>query len=250
MNKHFVNATLDSSEGGQPRFPTSQWSLVAAASAQGPKAQVALGELYCLYCCPVYAFIRRRGYGRQDAQDLTQYFFVHLLEKATLGKADSQRGRFRSFLLGALGHFLAHADERARAQKRGGGVELVSLDVEKAESGYEVTAPDDLTPEKVLDKRWAVTLNEVARGRLHQEMEAKNKGRLFETLQGFVLGEENASYQEVADRLGLNLNGLKTHIYRLRNRYGELLREEVARTVARPEEVDEELRYLIRVLRR
>ncbi len=249
-DKHFVNAALDSSEGGPARFPTSQWSLVAAASAQEPKAKAALEGLYCLYCYPVYAFIRRRGYARQDAQDLTQYFFVHLLEKATLGKADPQRGRFRSFLLGALGHFLAHADERARAQKRGGGVECVSLDIEKAESGYEVMAPDDLTPEKVLDKRWAVTLNEVARERLHQEMEAKNKRRLFETLQGFVLGEENASYQEVADRLGVSLNGLKTHIYRLRNRYGELLREEVARTVARPEEVDEELRYLIGVLRR
>ena len=156
----FVDASLDSKAGGRPNFLTTQWGLVIAASADDAEARAALEELYRLYCYPVYAFIRRRGHGRQDAQDLTQDFFVHLLERGTLGRADSQRGRFRSFLLGALDYFLAHAAERARAGKRGGGCQLVFLDDDAAEDRYQLAAPEGMTAEKVFEARWAAALAE------------------------------------------------------------------------------------------
>ena len=240
-----VDPKLDSAAGGRPNFLTTQWGLVVAASTEGTaEARIALEELYRLYCFPVYAFIRRRGYGRQDAQDLTQDFFVHLLEKGTLGRADSQRGRFRSFLLGALDHFLAHAAERARAGKRGGGCQWVFLDDNAAENCYQLAAPEGITAEKVFEARWAATMLEAALARLRGELQSDGKGHLFETLKGFLTGQEDASYQQVADVLNLSLGALKTVIHRLRGRYRALLREEVARTVAKPAEVEEELRYL------
>jgi DNA-directed RNA polymerase specialized sigma24 family protein len=240
-----VDASLDSKAGGRPNFLTTQWGLVAAASAEGtPEVRAALEELYRLYCYPVYVFIRRRGYGRQDAQDLTQDFFVHLLEKSTLARANPQRGRFRSFLLGALDYFLAHALERARAGKRGGGCQWVFLDDDAAEDRYQLAAPEGMTAEKAFEARWAATVVEAAFARLRGELQSEGKGYLFESLQGFLLGREDASYQQVADALSLSLGALKTAIHRLRGRYRALLREEVARTVATPEEIDEELRYL------
>jgi RNA polymerase sigma factor (sigma-70 family) len=245
-----VDAALNSTVGGQAHFLTTEWGVVAAASGQGTtQARAAFEDLYRTYCYPVYAFIRRRGYGRQDAQDLTQDFFVHLLEKGTLGRVDPQRGRFRSFLLGALDHFLAHAAERARACKRGGGCHLVSLDEEAAEVRYRLAAPEDLTAEKVFAARWAATLVETALQRLRAEMEAEAKGRLFNALQGFLLGGKETSYQEAADALGVSLGAIKTAIHRLRSRFAALLRYEVARTVSRPEQIDEELRCLRDALR-
>jgi RNA polymerase sigma factor (sigma-70 family) len=245
-----VDAALDSTVGGRPNFLTTQWGLVAAASAEdAAEARAAFEELYCLYCYPVYAFIRRRGHDRQEAQDLTQDFFVHLLEKGTLGRADPQRGRFRSFLLGALGHFLAHAAERARAKKRGGDCQFVYLDEEAAEARYQLAAPEGMTAEKLFDVRWAATLIDAALGRLRGELELEGKRRLFDTLHGFVVAGEDASYQQSADVLGLSLGALKTAIHRLRRRYRALLREEVARTVTTPSEVDEELRHLCAALR-
>jgi RNA polymerase sigma factor (sigma-70 family) len=248
MVKHFMNVTLDSSEGGSPQFPPSRWTLVASAATEGPQAQAALDELYRLYAYPVYAFIRRhwRGYGPHDAQDHTQGFFVHLLQKATLGQADPQRGRFRSFLLRSLEHYLAHEAEKAEAGKRDRR-KTVSYDATQEEDGYEAEAPG-LTPRELYDKAWAVALDKGARRRLRQEMEAENKGGLFDALQSFLFGEGDAPYQEVAERLGLNLGTLKTHINRLRRRRGELLREEVARTVEKPEDLEEELRYVMRQL--
>jgi DNA-directed RNA polymerase specialized sigma24 family protein len=245
-----VDATLDSTAGGRPNFRTTQWGLVIAASAEdAEEARTALEELYRLYCYPVYSFIRRRGHGRQDAQDLTQDFFVHLLEKGSLGRADSQRGRFRSFLLGALDHFLAHAAERARAGKRGGGCQCMFLDDDAAEDRYQLAAPEGMTAEKVFDARWAATLVEATFARLRRELESEGKGELFKALQGFLVGEKDASYQEVGDALSLSLEALKTTIHRFRNRYRALLREEIARTVATPGEIDEEFRYLRAALR-
>jgi DNA-directed RNA polymerase specialized sigma24 family protein len=243
-----VDATLDSTAGGRPNFLTTQWGLVTAASGEGVvEARAALEELYCLYCYPVYAFIR--GHGRQDAQDLTQDFFVHLLEKGTLARADPHRGRFRSFLPGALDYFLAHAAERARAGKRGGSCQWVLLDDEAAENSYQLAAPEGMTAEKIFDARWAAALFEATFARLRGELQSEGKGHLFEALQGFLLGREDASYQQVADTLSLSLGGLKTIIHRLRGRFRTLLREEVARTVAKPAEIDEELRYLRAALR-
>jgi RNA polymerase sigma factor (sigma-70 family) len=245
-----VEAPLDSTTGERPNFRTTQWGLVATASAEGTaEARVALEELYRLYCYPVYAFIRRRGHSRQDAQDLTQDFFVHLLEKGALGRADPQRGRFRNFLLGALDHFLANAAERARATKRGGGCQWVFLDDDAAEERYQLAAPEGMTAEKVFAARWAAALVEATFARLREELESEGKGHLFGALQGFVVGGQEASYQQVADALSLSLGALKTAIRRLRGRYRTLLREEVARTVATPVEVDEELRYLRAALR-
>jgi RNA polymerase sigma factor (sigma-70 family) len=245
-----VEAPLDSTAGERPNFRTTQWGLVAAASAEGAaEARVALEELYRLYCYPVYAFIRRRGHGRHDAQDLTQDFFVHLLEKGALGRADPQRGRFRNFLLGALDHFLANASERARSAKRGGGCQWVFLDDDAAEDRYQLAAPEGMTAEKVFEARWAAALIEATFARLREELELEGKGHLFGALQGFVVGGKDASYQQVADSLSLSLGALKTVIHRLRGRYRTLLREEVARTVAIPLEVDEELRHLRVALR-
>ena len=220
-----VDATLTSTAGGRPNFLTTQWGLVAAASAQGSaEARDALEEFYRHYCYPVYAFIRRRGYGRQDAQDLTQDFFVHLLEKGTLGRADPQRGRFRNFLLGALDHFLAHAAERACAGKRGGGCQWVFLDDDTAENRYQLAAPEGVTAEKVFEARWAAAIVDSAFARLRDELESEGKRHLFEALQGFLLGREDSSYEQVADALGLSLGTLKTAIHRLRGRYRVLLR--------------------------
>jgi DNA-directed RNA polymerase specialized sigma24 family protein len=243
-------AALDSTAGGRPNFRTTQWELVVNASAEGTaEARIALEELYRLYCYPVYAFIRRRGYGRQDAQDLTQDFFVHLLAKGALGRAEPQRGRFRNFLLGALDHFLANAIERAGAAKRGGGCQWVLLDDDTAENSYQLAAPEGMTPEKVFDARWAIALVEATFVRLRGELQSEGKGHQFEALQGFLQGREEVSYQQVADALSLSLGAVKTAIHRLRGRYRALLHEEVARTVAVPEEVDEEHRYLRATLR-
>ena len=247
---HLVDAALDSTAGGRPNFLTTHWGLVSAASAEDAvEARTALEELYRLYCYPVYAFIRRSGHSGHDAQDLTQDFFVHLLEKGTLARADPQRGRFRSFLLGALDYFLAHAAERARAGKRGGSCQWVLLDDEAAENSYQLAAPEGMTAEKIFDARWAAALFEATFARLRGELQSEGKGHLFEALQGFLLGREGASYQQVADTLSLSLGGLKTIIHRLRGRFRALLREEVARTVATPTEIDEELRYLRAALR-
>ena len=243
-----MDAALDSTAAGRPNFLTTQWGLVATASAEGAaEARVALDGLYRVYCYPVYAFIRRRGYGRQDAQDLTQDFFVHLLEKSTLGRANPQRGRFRSFLLGALDHFLAHAAERARARKRGGDCQFVYLDDDAAENCYQLAA--QMTAEKIFETRWAAALIEAALVRLRGELQAAGKRRLFDAVQGFLLGGEDASYQQVADRLGLSVGAIKTTIHRMRSRYRALLREEVTRTVTTPAEVEEELRCLRAALR-
>jgi RNA polymerase sigma factor (sigma-70 family) len=230
---------------GRANFATTQWGLVTTASAkETAEARTALEALYRTYYDPVYAFIRRRDYGRQDAQDLMQDFFVHLLEKGTLGRADKQRGRFRSFLLGALEHFLAHAEERARARKRGGDCLFVHLDDDSAEKCYQLAAPEGMTAEKIFEARWVAALIEAAFVRLRSEFQSQGNDRSFDALQHFLLGEEEVSYQQVADRLGLSLGGVKTAIHRMRGRYRALVRDEVARTVTTPDEVEEELRCL------
>jgi DNA-directed RNA polymerase specialized sigma24 family protein len=245
-----MDAPLDMNAGGRPNFVTTQWGMVTAASSErSAEARAAIEELYRVYCYPVYAFIRRRGYSRQDAQDLTQDFFVHLLEKGTLGRADSERGRFRSFLLGALDYFLAHAAERARAVKRGGGCGWVFLDDDSAEDRYQLAAPAGMTAEKIFDARWATAIFEATFARLRSEVESEGKAPLFEALQGFLLAGEVASYQQIAEALSMSIGAVKTAIHRLRSRYRALLREEVARTVANPAEIDEELRYLRDALR-
>jgi DNA-directed RNA polymerase specialized sigma24 family protein len=240
-----VKAGLRSTGAGRPNFVTTQWGLITNASAENAaESRTALEALYRTYSYPIYAFVRRRGYARQDAQDLTQDFFIHLLEKGTLARADQQRGRFRSFLLGALNHFLAHAEERTRARKRGGGCQFVYLDDDAAENCYQLAAPEGITAEKLFEARWVAALIDAALLRLRSEFEAQGNDQLFDALKSFLVGEEDASYQQIADSFGLTLGALKIKIHRTRARYRELVRDEVARTVATPDQIDEELRSL------
>ena len=238
---------LDSTASGRPNFLTTQWGLITASAQGSAEARAALEGLYRAYCHPVYTFIRRRGYSRPDAQDLTQDFFIHLLEKGMLGRADPERGRFRSFLLGALNHFLAHAAERAAACKRGGGGQIVLLDDEKAETQYQLAAPEGLTAESLFDARWALTLLGYALERLARQYALGYKEAVFEALKGFVaLGTSGpeSSYEKAAQTLGVGVGTVKTLIYRLRKQYLALVREEVARTVSDRADVEGELRAL------
>jgi DNA-directed RNA polymerase specialized sigma24 family protein len=234
---------LSSSAGGQLRFETTQWSLVSAAAGEGQTSRDALEDLYHSYCYPVYSFVRRRGHSRQDAQDVTHDFFVYLVEKKGFGRAVAGQGKFRTFLLRSLEFFLQHADERARTQKRGGRTTLVFLDDETAEGAYQLIDPG-LTAEQIFDAQWAMMLIEGTLARLKLEMEQAGKRDLFDQLSGFLLGGEESSYLEVAQRTGLTVAATKAAIYRLRVRYREILRAEVARTVASSADFDAEIRAL------
>jgi RNA polymerase sigma factor (sigma-70 family) len=233
---------LSSSVGGHIRFETTQWSLVSAASDEEEK-RVALAGLYRSYCTPVYFFIRRRGYRREDAQDLTQDFFLHLVEKNAFSRADPARGKFRTFLLGALEFFLQHVAERAHSQKRGGQSNIVFVDAATAEAQYQL-ADSALSAEQIFDARWAGTLIEGAMVRLQTEMEEAGKGALFDEIWGFVVEGEESTYSEIAERTGLTMSATKTAIHRLRSRYRALLRDEIARTVTSSSDFDEEIRAL------
>jgi RNA polymerase sigma factor (sigma-70 family) len=233
---------LSSSAGGDVHFETTQWSLVTAASRDEERRD-ALASLYRSYSSPVYSFIRRRGYTRQDAQDLTQDFFVHLVEKNTFSRADPNRGKFRTFLLASLEFFLHNAAERTRTLKRGGHAFMVFLDDESAEAQYQLADPG-LTAEQIFDARWVGTLIEGAFNRLQAEMDAAGKRELFEQVWGFVTEREESSHVEVAQRTGLTVSATKAAIHRVRERFRELLRAEVARTVANSADFDDEIRML------
>jgi len=234
---------LSSSASGGIRFDTTQWSLVARAGAQDQENRIAFESLYRIYSHPVYAFVRRRGYSRHEAQDLTQDFFVHLLQKNIPDKADPLRGKFRTFLLTALEFFLLHHYEKAGTQKRGGGATMVFLDEESAEERYQLTDPGQ-TAEQIFDGRWAATLVQETIDRLKAEMEAAGKGELFSHIRGFLIEFPENSYAEAAEEAGLTVAGIKTVIHRLRIRYRDLLREEIARTVVSPADFDDEVRAL------
>ena len=231
---------LSSSAGGHLAFETTQWSLVSAAT-DDQQRRTALEALYRSYSSPVYAFIRRHGHNRQDAQDLTQDFFIHLLEKNAFIRADPHRGKFRKFLLGSLQFFLQHAAERARTEKRGGQAKIIFLDDDTAEVGYQLTDPGQ-TAEQIFDARWVAALIEGALIRFEAEMERSARKKLFDQICGFLLEDEESSYIEVVQRTGLSISAVKAAIYRLRARYRELLREEVARTVMSSSDFDDEIR--------
>jgi RNA polymerase sigma-70 factor (ECF subfamily) len=193
--------------------------------------------------------VRRGGYSPHDTEDLLQGFFARFLEKHYLGDVDQAKGRFRSFLLAALKHYLANEWDKAKAVKRGGRVEFLSLEGEAAESRYYEEPVSELTPEKLYEQRWAYELLERVVVRLRHEFEASGQSPLFEALKGFLLGESHdVSYADVAARQGLSEGALKKRVQRMRQRYQRLLREEIAHTVARPEEVEDEIRYLFSVV--
>lgn len=232
------------------QFATTHWSVVRAAGEPGSsQADAALEKLCRTYWYPLYAYIRRRGYSEHDAQDLAQEFFARLLEKNYPGQADPRKGKFRSFLLLTLNHFLSDERARACAQKRGGGQAVMSLDAQAAEGRYRLEPVDEATPEKTFERRWAQAVLEQAVARLRQEYTASGKGRLFDVLQHFQPGEQpTLSYAEAAAQLGASEGAVKTLIHRLRQRHQQLVREEIAHTVATAAEVDEELRHLILVI--
>lgn len=228
------------------RFATTRWSeVLAAGRGESCESRRALAGLCETYWYPLYAYVRRRGYRAEEAQDLTQEFFARLLEKDSLKAADPGRGRFRSFLLASLKNFLAKQWRRAAAQKRGGGRTPISLDFKSAESRYGLEPSHELTPEKIYRRRWALTLLQQVLGRLRGEYDRRGKLPLFDQLKEHLTGQQGTvPYGQIAGRLKLTEGAVKVAAHRLRRRCRELLREEIAQTVARPQEVDEELREL------
>jgi RNA polymerase sigma factor (sigma-70 family) len=234
---------------GRDWFRTTHWSVVLAASqADGTRAAEALETLCRAYWYPVYAYTRRRGYEVEEAQDLTQEFFVRLLEKNWLGQADRDRGRFRSFLLSALKNFLANEWRRSHQQKRGGGRVPVSLD-DTAEVRYLREPACEASPDKDYERRWALTLFDRALERLRGQYGESDKGRTFELLQDCLWQEgSEAEYQRVGEQLGLTVSAVSSAAHRMRQRYRELVREEITQTVDGPSEAEEEMRWLLSVL--
>ncbi len=244
-----ANDTPGSSSAGG-RFTTTHWSLVLAASgSEDTHSREALAQLCQVYWYPLYAFVRRHGHGPHDAQDLTQEFFVRLLEKDYLRDVDRSKGKFRSFLMVALKHFLSKERARGKTLKRGGGQRLLSLDIISAEDRYRREPEDNLTAEKLFEHRWALTLLDRVLTRLSEEYEASGKATMFEQLQGCLTGDSDLlPYAELARRLGMTEGAVKVAVHRLRKRYRGVLRDEIAQTVADPSEIDEEIRQLFSAL--
>jgi RNA polymerase sigma-70 factor (ECF subfamily) len=231
-------------------FKTTHWSVVQAAGEEDvAQATEALEKLCSTYWYPLYAYVRRQGHDAHEAQDLTQAFFTRLLEKEYVGRASRDRGRFRSYLLTALNHFLADDWKRANRQIRGGGRQIFSLDEQTPEERYRHEAVDEMSAEKLYERRWAMTLLDQVLAQLEKEFIDLGNVALFAELQVFLLGEQIApAYKEVAAKLGLTDGAVKAAVYRLRRRYRELLREEIAQTVATGDEIEGELRHLFAVL--
>jgi DNA-directed RNA polymerase specialized sigma24 family protein len=228
---------------------STHWSAVLAAGKDGsPKAAAAMEELCRTYWYPLYAWVRRRGYGIEEAQDLTQEFFARMLEYHWLESADPKRGKFRSFLLAAMNHFLANEWRHAHTIKRGGGRALISFDA-SAERRYALEATTDITPERIYERRWAWSLFDRAICRLRGEYAATGRGRLYEALKSLLADEvEEGDYRRLAAQLEMTQAAVATAVHRLRDRYRDLVREEIAHTVAGPAEVEDEMRSLLAAL--
>jgi len=232
------------------RVATTQWSQVLAArDGSDTEARAALEALCQTYWQPLYAYIRHQGSDSDEARDLTQGFFTEFLEKDFLSDVDPEKGRFRSYLLASLRHFLSHERDRDRALKRGGGATTLSLDVEAGEAGYVARPADATTPEDVFERRWATTVLDRAMDRLRAEsLESGNESH-FEQLKVYLTsGEAQTPYREVAQGLGMTEGAVAAAVGRLRKRYGRALRAEVAEIVVDPDDVDDELRHLLSVV--
>jgi len=226
-------------------FTTTHWSVVAnAAAPDSPAARQALENLCRTYWSPLFLYAMRSGHSREDARDLTQGFFEHLLEKSYLATADPQRGKFRSFLLASFKHFLAHERDKAGAQKRGGGLQWVPLDANPEEAPFFAEPADHLTPDRIVEQQWARILFEQVLGRLREEFRTSGQEKLFDEFKRFLAGEPGERYAAVAARLGMTEGAAKMFVSRMRGRYRQLLRSEIARTVSTGSEIDEEIQYL------
>lgn len=233
-------------------FQTTQWSVVrSAGDVTSPDAQAALTRLCQAYWLPIYAFIRKRGHSPEQAEDLVQDFFGGFLEKNYVAKAARERGRFRSFLMSSVENFLHNVHARNQARKRGGGIPLLSLNGQDAESCYLAEPTDESDPAKAFEQRWASTVLQTVLQRLRNEFDESGRGELFEALHAHLWGDDECvPYPQLAERFGLTIANVKTTAYRLRQRYRELLREEIAHTISQPGEIDEEIRYLMKVVSR
>lgn len=235
---------------GAPRFDTTRWSVVIAAGGTDSREVASALELLCkTYWYPLYAFVRRKGQGPEEACDLTQEFVTRLLEKNFLQTADPAKGRFRTFLLTAFERFLVNEWAREHRLKRGGGRKSVPLSAVEAEERYRFEPADAATPERFFERRWALTLLEQTMTLLREECSGSGRGPLFDAVKTILAGEAGApAYAEIASRLGMTEGAVKTSVHRLRRRYGELLRAEIAQTVSDPADIDDEIRQLFHAL--
>ena len=235
---------------GSSQFPATRWTLVVAAGDPRRKeARSALVSLCENYWYPLYAYLRRRGYPADQAEDLAQEFFIRLLEGRYLDRADPEKGRFRSFLLTSLKFFVADEEDRRRARKRGGGM-VVPLEFSSGEERYQREPAHDETPERIFERRWALSMLDRVVERLRNEFVQHGRAEHFERLKMFLLGQSDAPYAALAREMNTSEGALKVAIHRLRKRYRDLFRQEIADTVADPAEVESELRYLAAVLTR
>ena len=235
---------------GPSQFPTTRWTLVVAAGDPHRKdAQSALVSLCESYWYPLYAYLRRRGYPADQAQDLTQEFFIRVFEGRYLDRADPEKGRFRSFILTSLKFFVADEGDRDRAQKRGAGM-VEQLEFSSGEQRYQREPAHDETPERIFERRWALTLLDRVVEKLREEFVQHGRPEHFERLKVFLLGQSDTPYAALAREMNTSEGALKVAIHRLRKRYRELFRQEIADTVADPAEVESELRFLAAVLTR
>ena len=233
---------------GSSQFPTTRWTLVVAAGdPQRKEARSALVSLCEGYWYPLYAYVRRRGYPADQAQDLTQEFFIRVLEGRYLDRADPEKGRFRAFILTSLKFFLADEADRGRAQKRGGGT-VLPLEISSGEERYEREPAHNETPERIFERRWALAVLDRVVEKLRNEFVHHGRPEHFERLKVFLLGQSDAPYAALAREMNTSEGALKVAIHRLRKRYRELFRQEIADTVADPAEVESELRYLAAAL--
>jgi RNA polymerase sigma-70 factor (ECF subfamily) len=240
-----TNVSTPSTSPGD-MFATTHWTVVLAAGKRStPEADRALEVLCRAYWFPLYAYVRRRGHSKHDAEDLTQAFFARFLEKNYLDGLNAERGRFRAFLLAALKHFLANEWDKSQRQKRGGQIPHLSLDWQTADTQFQLAAPAESSPDLAFDREWAVALLARVLARLSAECEVDGRGRQFAVLKQFLTANKNLSPQtEAAHALGLSIGAVRVAVHRLRKRYRQLLREEIAQTVAGPAQVDEEIRAL------
>ena len=238
---------------GPRQFATTHWSLVGAAKldeASQTRAREALEELCRAYWYPLYAFVRSRGYSAVDAQDLTQAFFARIIETGGFASADRERGRFRSYLLGAMKHFLANEWHRVQTQKRGGQVQFIEWDALDPEARYAGAPKQSDDPEQLFDREWALETTAGALQALRDEMEQAGKSEQFAALKGSLTGEDESPREGIAARLDMSEGAVKVAVHRLRQRYRELLRAAIAETVSDEANLDDEMRYLVAVLRR
>jgi RNA polymerase sigma-70 factor (ECF subfamily) len=243
---------MDSREqtsSSEPRgdvFVTTRWTVVLSAGHKSsPQSDRALGELCQTYWYPLYAFVRRKGHSKEDAEDLTQAFFARFLEKNYLEGLSAERGKFRAFLLASLKHFLANEWDKSQRQKRGGGAQHLSLDWRSADERFHLDPPDPSSPDRTFDREWALTLLEHVITRLREECARDGKLQLFDQAKGYLMvGEQAIPYSDAAKSLGLEEGAMRVAVHRLRKRYRELLRDEIAHTLHDPAQVAEELRSL------